>query len=221
MERVYTLLISFPLVVFSLLVPLVVLYWLLVTLRLVPLELFERDSIKHDHMASTLVSLGFVGVPASFALSVLIVFAGVITLAVELLVLRWLPLGLFRVPVGVGVLWGAFALASPLASRVCYAVHRWFHSQRRTLLGEAVEVTGEPDADGWAEAVLLSDRDCHVHLHGKPQSGSMPNVGEHRVLVKFIAEENAYRSVTENAYRDARAHVKRLTLRHKTPSHHA
>ncbi|NWO05003.1 MAG: hypothetical protein HLX50_04715 [Alteromonadaceae bacterium] len=220
MERVYSLLLSFPLVVFTLLVPLVVLYWLLVILRLVPLELFERDSLRHEHTASTLVSLGFVGVPATFSLSVLIVFAGMITLAVELLVLRWLPLGLFRIPLGVAVLWAAFALASPLASSVCYAVHRWFHSQRRTLLGETVEVTGEPDADGWAEAELLSDRNCRVRLHGKPQSGSMPHMGERRVLVKFITRENAYRSVAESVYRDARVHAKRLTLRHKTPSHH-
>lgn len=220
MERVYALLVSFPLVVFSLLVPLAVLYWLLVALRLVPLELFERDSLRHEHMASTLVSLGFVGVPATFALSMLIVFAGVITLAVELLVLRWLPLGLLRVPVGVGVLWGAFALASPLASSLCRRVHRWFHSQRRTLLGEAVEVTAEPDDDGWAEAVLLSDRDCRVRLHGKLQSGRMPHAGERRILVKFITRENAYRSVAESVYRDARAHARRLTLSHTTPSHH-
>ena len=219
MERVYTLLISFPLVVFGVLVPLVLLYWLLVALRLAPLELFERDSLKHDHMASTLVSLGFAGVPASFALSILIIFAGAITLAVELLVLRWLSLGLFRVPLGVAVLWGAFALASPVASGVCHATHRWFYGQRRTLLGEAVEVIGTPDADGWADAVLLNDRNCRVRLHGKPQSGSMPNVGEHRVLVKFIARENAYRSVEKNAYCDARAHAKRLTLQRGASSH--
>ncbi|MDN6180073.1 MAG: hypothetical protein L0I84_03575 [Halomonas subglaciescola] len=225
MERVYTLLLSFPLVVFSALVPLVVVYWLLVTLRIVPLELFERDSLRHDHMASTLVSLGFVGVPASFALSVLILFAGAITLAVELLVLRWLPLGLFRVPVGVGVLWGAFALASPIASGVCHAVHRWFHGQRRTLLGEAVEVIGVPDTEGLAQAVLLSDRACRVRLHGKPH-GHIPQVGERRVLVKFIVGENAYRSVAENDYCNARAHAKRFTLgrevspRHRNNGHH-
>lgn len=220
MEEVNALFISFPMILFSVLVPLVVLYWLLATVRLVPIELFERDSLRHEHTASTLVSLGFAGVPATFALSVLIVLAGLITLAVEFFVLSRLPLGLFRVPLGVAVLWAAFALASPLAARLCHKTHRWFHGQRRTLLGEMVEVTSEADADGWADAVLLSDRSCRVRLHGKQQSGRIPKAGEHRVLVKFIAGENAYRSVNEDAYREARAHAKRLTLQRKTSSHH-
>lgn len=219
MEAVKALLLSFPMFVFSLLVPLVVLYWVLVTLRLLPVELFERDSLRHEQTASTLVSLGFAGVPATFALSVLILLAGLVTLVVEAVVLSRLPLGLFRVPLGVAVLWASFALVSPLAARICHKTHRWFHGQRRTLLGETVEVTSEPDDDGWASAELLSDRECSVRLHGKPQGGSMPHLGEHRVLVKLIAEENAYRSVTTDAYCEARMHAKRLTLGQRTASH--
>ena len=104
MESVRQILLSFPLVVFSALLPLLLIYWLLVALRLASLELFERDSLKGDHLASSMVALGFAGVPASVALTLLVVLAGALTLAVELLLLRWLPLGMMRVPVGVGVL---------------------------------------------------------------------------------------------------------------------
>ncbi|MGM0535505.1 MAG: hypothetical protein ACQEUN_08945 [Pseudomonadota bacterium] len=215
METLRQIALSFPVVVFSVLLALVALYWLLVVLRLARVECFEHDSLKGDHLASTLVALGFAGVPASFALSVLLLLAGGITLGVELAVLRWLPLGLFRIPVGVAVLWAAFALASPLAAGLCHGLHRWFHrhapQQRRCLLGEKVEVRAEADADGRAAAVLVDDPAWQVRLHGKP--GNLPRVGERRVLVKYVAGEDAYRSVPEVEYREARAHLSRLRLR--------
>lgn len=215
METLRQIALSFPVVVFSVVLALGALYWLLVALRLAPVECFEHDSLKGDHLASTLVALGFAGVPASFALTVLLGLAGVITLGVELAVLRWLPLGLFRIPVGVAVLWGAFVVASPLATALCQALHGWFHRhaprQRRCLLGERVEVRDEADAEGWATAVLVDDPECQIRLHGKP--GNLPQVGERRVLVKYVAGEDAYRSVPETEYREARAHLSRLRLR--------
>lgn len=215
MESVREIGLSFPMVVFSVLLPLVLLYWLLVLLRLAPLELFEQDSLKGDHLASSMVALGFIGVPTTFALTLLLLLAGGITLAVELMILRWLPLGLIRVPLGVGVLWIAFVIASPLASRGCAALSRWLHRRapayHRCLLGERVRVLDEPDSDGWARAVLLDHAEYVVSLHGKP--GSMPQVDEIRVLVKYVAQEGAYRSVDEVDFREARSHLRRLRLR--------
>ncbi|NWN83748.1 MAG: hypothetical protein HLX48_12280 [Halomonas sp.] len=214
MPLVMEIALSFPLVVFSGLILLVVIYWVLVALRLAPLELFEHDSLKGDYLSSSLVALGFAGVPATFSLSVLVLIAGGITLLVELLVLRWLELGLFRVPLGVVVLWAAFAIASPLAAVLCGAMRRWFQRQlpgrRRCLLGEHVEVLAEPDAEGWTRASLLDAPRQEIRLHGK--EGSMPRVGEHRVLVKYVAQENAYRSVQAQEFREARAHLNRLRL---------
>ncbi|MBB3185380.1 hypothetical protein FHR95_002961 [Halomonas fontilapidosi] len=220
METVRQIALSFPVVVFSVLVALAGVYWLLVALRLARVECFEHDSLKGDHLASTLVALGFAGVPASFALTVLLVLAAAITLGVELAVLRWLPLGLFRIPVGVAVLWGAFALASPLAAALCHALHRWFHrhapQHRRCLLGEKVEVKAQADDDAAATAVLVDDPQRQLRLHGK--SGDLPQAGERRVLVKYLAGEDAYRSVPESEYREARAHLSRLRLRRRNGS---
>lgn len=215
MESVRQIVLSFPVVVFSALLPLLLVYWLLVTLRLAPLELFEQDSLKGDHLASSMVALGFAGVPASLVLTLLVGLAGGLTLLIELMVLRWLPLGMLRVPVGVGVLWLAFVVASPLASRVCVVLSRLFQRQasgyHRCLLGERVRVQGEADTEGWARAVLLDNAGCEVKLHGKV--GNMPRAGEIRVLVKYVARENAYRSVDEAEFLEARAHLRRINLR--------
>ncbi|MBS9404499.1 hypothetical protein KG088_12745 [Halomonas sp. TRM85114] len=223
MDIIRQISLSFPLVVFTALLALALVYWLLVALHLASVELFEHDSLKHDHMASTLVTLGFAGVPASFALTVLFLVAGSITLALELLILRWLPLGLFRIPVGIVVLWGAFALASPLSAALCHSLHGRFHRRpqlsRRCLLGERVVVTCEADSQGFASAVLADDVGCEVRLHGK--QGAMPVEGERRVLVKYLPGERAYRSVAEADYLDARTRLSRLRLVQKHQGPHS
>ncbi|GHE20153.1 hypothetical protein [Halomonas urumqiensis] len=217
MPAISSIALSFPVVLFSLLLPLMLLYWLLVALRLAPLELFEHDSLKGDHLSSTMVSLGFAGVPVSVALSMLLVLAGAVTLAIEMLVLRWLPLGLFRIPVGVAVLWLAFVLAQPLAAALCHRLHGWFHrhpaTSRRCLLGERVLVTEGASEDELVCAVLVDDPDCLVRLHGK--AGTMPAEGDTRVLVKYLADEDAYRSVAAQDYEDARSRLSRLRLQAK------
>jgi hypothetical protein len=213
MQDILRILLSFPLVVFIGLLALAALYWLLVALRLIPLELFEHDSLRGDHLASTMVSLGFAGVPASFALTLLLLIGATITLALEFLVLRWLPLGMLRIPLGVVVIWAALVLASPPAAGICHRLQRWFHrhTSRRCLLGESVVVQTSPDENDCATAFLADDPDYIVRLHGKP--GAMPQAGERRVLVKYLAEEGSFRSVAEEDYLDARTRLNRLRLK--------
>ncbi|WP_249976024.1 hypothetical protein [Vreelandella olivaria] len=210
---------QFPTVVFTLLLALAALYWLLVLIRLAPLELFERDSLRDDHMASTLVSLGFAGVPSTFALSLLILVAGVISVAIELLVLRWLSLGMLRVPVGVLVLWLSLAAASPIASGFCHALQRALHRyqpfKRRCLLGATV-IVAECQDDEYATATLADEPNSVIKLHCK--AGDFPQEGERRVLVKYLAEERAYRSVVEQHYLDTRVRLNKLRLHHKQHS---
>ncbi|MCK2183746.1 hypothetical protein [Halomonas getboli] len=212
MNAIVSLALSFPLIVFTALLALTAIYWLLVLLRLAPVELFEHDSLRNDNLAGALVSLGFGGVPASVALSALIVLASALALVVELAILRPLPLGFFRVPLGMAVIWAVFALASPLASWLCRRLHRRLHRHptlsRRCLLGERVRVT-EVDADG-ATAVMDDDPGREVRLRGK--EGNWPRVGEMRVLVKYLTDQGAYRSVMEQDYLDARTRLVRLHL---------
>ncbi|MGP9766072.1 hypothetical protein ACT3UM_10110 [Halomonas sp. AOP13-D3-9] len=208
---------QFPSIVFTLFLGLLALYWLLVIIRLAPLELFERDSLKEDHLASTLVSLGFAGVPATLALTIILTIGAVITLAIELLVLRWLPLGLIRIPVGVLVLWVSLVVASPVAAMFCQALHRALHRYRpftrRCLLGQTVVVTERQGAGEQAFAVIDNEPNSTVKLLSKHDA--LPVKGERRVLVKYLPEEGAYRSVSEQTYLETRIRLNRLRLNQK------
>ena len=215
---------SYPLIFFTLLLPVIAFYWLLVAIHIAPLQLFEHDSLRNDNLASTMVSLGFAGIPVSVALTVLFVFAGVFTLLAELLVLRWFDLKVVIIPLGLVVLWAALAVSAPLAARACRRLLRKFRDNpavnQRCLLGERVQVVGYVDAAGCGRAVLCSDGSREVCLHGKP--GCMPKEGEVRVLVKYLADEDRYRSVAEQDFLDARTRLVRLHLveRHEPEQHH-
>lgn len=208
---------QFPSVVFTLLLGLLALYWLLVIIRLAPIELFERDSLKEDHLASTLVSLGFAGVPATLALTIILSIAGALTLTIELLVLRWLPLGLIRIPVGVLVLWGTLVVASPIAAMLCQALHRGLHRYRpftrRCLLGKSVVVIERQDAGEVAFAKIDKEPSSSVKLLSKRDG--LPELGERRVLVKYLPDEGAYRSVSEQVYLETRVRLNKLRLKQK------
>lgn len=210
MDTVRELLISFPFILFSVLLPLVGLYWLLVLLRIAPVELFEKDSLRDDHLASALVALGFAGVPTTVALSWLIVLAAGMTLAVELLVLRWLSVGLFIIPIGVMLLWASFALASPIAESLCRQVGPWFHRHqaRRSLLGKCVKVTQAASDGQPGRAILSDDPSCEVRLLGKQDRRE--GEGEYRVLVKYLPDEDAFRSVTKDTFLETRTRLRQL-----------
>ena len=214
MQPIVSAALQFPTIVFTFLIALLALYWLLVLLRIAPLELFERDSLRDDHMASTLVSLGFAGVPATLALTFLVLIAGGLSLATELLALRWISLGMLRVPVGVLVVWLSFAIASPIAALICHSLHRGLHRYqpftRRCLLGATVIVSSR-ESEEFAMAVIDKEPNSHVRLHCK--KGDCPQEGERRVLVKYLAQEGTYRSVAEQAYMDTRVRLNKLHLR--------
>ncbi|WP_447928354.1 hypothetical protein [Vreelandella sp. EE27] len=216
MQPILSAALLFPTIVFTFVLGLLALYWLLVLVRIAPLELFEHDSLRDDHMASTLVSLGFTGVPATLALTILMLLAGGMTLTLELLVLRWLELGMLRVPLGVVIVWGSLAIASPLAAAICQGLARGLNRfapfKRRSLLGVTVEVTTLEGAE-LAQAVVAHRPRCGVKLHCKEDDAF--NVGERRVLVKYLEDEGAYRSVEEQTYMDTRQRLNTLRLRHK------
>lgn len=211
MELLIQTALTFPAIIFSALLGLVALYWLLVAIRLAPIELFEHDSLRDNHLASTLISLGLGGVPATFALTVLLLLSTVACFLIELLVLRFVPLGGFRAPLGIVIIWASVAVSAPLCVAICQALSRYFHPYRRastrSLLGQTVVVLESSD-DG-PQARLADDSGVVLSLRDK---GRVPVAGERRVLVKYLADDNAYRSVVEQEFLDARVRLSKLRL---------
>ncbi|SFH55664.1 hypothetical protein [Modicisalibacter xianhensis] len=223
MELLVQTALSFPLIILVGLLCLVAIYWLLVAVGLAPVEFFEHDSLRDDHLASTMVSLGFRGVPASIALTALLLYGTLIGFALEWLVLRHLSLGIWRAPLGLVMLWAVLAIAAPLSMATCQALKHRCHQSRKTatraLLGETVIVQEAPDESGLCRATLEDDNDVIVTLHGKRRDCCIPD--ERRVLVKYLASEDAYRSVPQQEYLDAHTRLRKMGLLRKHHGGHA
>lgn len=217
MELLIQTALTFPAIIFTALLGFVALYWMLVAIGLAPIELFEHDSLRDNHLASTLVSLRLGGVPASFALTVLLLFSTVACFLIELLVLRYLPLGGFRAPLGVVIIWASVVISTPLCVATCQALRRFFHPYRsaspRCLLGQTVVVLESSASDDSPQAHLADTPGVVLKLHDKERARSM--AGERRVLVKYLVGADAYRSVAEQEFLDAHVRLSKLRLARK------
>lgn len=132
MSDFFTAILAFPTVLFTIPLGVVLLYWLLVLLGGLDLDLFD-DGDGGDP-GGTLDLLGLGGVPATFALSVLVFVSWALCLlGTELLELRDVHPG-----VGTGVVALSVALSLPLAALVVKPLRRFFELDRAVEHGSLV-----------------------------------------------------------------------------------
>ena len=109
---------SFPTAIYSFLLCVAVIYWLVVAAGLLEVDLLdvEADSMMEggqtEGLAGLLYRLKLDGVPVTLVLTLLFFFAWFACYFIELWLLRHLPLGILRYPFGLVVIAGAFVLLS-------------------------------------------------------------------------------------------------------------
>ncbi|MFZ2266426.1 MAG: hypothetical protein WAV95_02500 [Azonexus sp.] len=128
MTSFYDAAISFPTAIYTTLLGVVMVYWLLALVGIVDFESTNLDIDSDLHadahvdeisdLASYLVALGLNGVPFSVVFTLLTVFAWTTTCLAAMWLLPLVPTTLLRTVAGLGVLLGGFALALPLTARM-------------------------------------------------------------------------------------------------------
>jgi len=128
MTSFYDAAISFPTAIYTTLLGVVMVYWLLALVGIVDFEStnLDMDSDLHadahvdeiSDLASYLVALGLNGVPFSVVFTLLTVFAWTTTCLAAMWLLPLVPTMLLRTVAGLSVLVGGFGLALPLTARM-------------------------------------------------------------------------------------------------------
>ena len=109
---------AFPTVIFSFLLCLAVLYWCVAALGILEVDVLDieadstLESVQPEGLAGLLLKLGLNGVPVTLVLTLLFFFAWSASYFVELLLLRHLPLGILRYPLGLVLVGTPAALAA-------------------------------------------------------------------------------------------------------------
>ncbi len=198
---------SFPTVLFSFLLCLAIVYWAIVALGLVEVDLLdvEADSLlAGDGVAALLSKLKLNGVPVTLVLSLLFAGSWFLSYFAELLVLSHLPLGLLRYPLGLVVAVVALGLSLPVAALICSPLRPMFHKAEavtsKSVLGQTAMVRSGRVTLEHGEAVL-EDGGAGLILKVRADEALGLKRGDRVVLLEYLEAQHAYRVITEDEFR--------------------
>lgn len=198
---------SFPTVLFSFLLCLAIIYWAIVALGLVEVDLLnvEADSLlSGEGVAALLSKLKLNDIPVTLVLSVLALFGWLLTYFAELLILRHLPLGLLRYPLGLVVAVVALGLSLPVAAAVCSPLRPLFRKAEATtsksVLGQTAVIRSGRVTLEHGEAVL-EDGGAGLILKVRAEEAKGFKRGDRVVLLEYLEAQHAYRVITEDEFR--------------------
>lgn len=208
---------TFPTLLYSIVLAFCVAYWLLAATGLVDTDavdgLLLGDVHAHAHVhhadtgdsaapAGMLARLGLSGVPVMLVLTVLAFFGWLCTYFVHLLVLRHLPDGL-RLLAGIATLAGALipgALATSLLLRpVSRLIHRLRPPLPRSILGSAGTVIS-PHVDAQDGRAAFDDGGAGLILQVRAADGARFERGERVVLLSHDEAANTYAVISESEF---------------------
>ena len=217
MTEFYTTALTFPTLIYSILLAFCVVYWLLAATGLVDSDaihglLHHHDGLDgidtgHHHADATdsagiLSRLGLSGVPFMLILSVLVFFGWLITYFAQLLVLQHLPDPL-RILAGIGVLVVALLPGLMLTSLLLRPVARLIMKLRPpvppSILGKAGNVISPrvTDSEGRAE---FEDGGAGLILQVRAPPGTAFQRGERVVLLSFDEQAHTYAVMSESEF---------------------
>lgn len=211
MEIFLQTVLSFPTVLFTFLLCVAIIYWLIVAAGLVEVDLLdvEVDSLlegsgQTEGLAGLLIKLKLGGVPVTLALTLLFFMSWFVSYFVELWLLRHLPLGLLRYPLGLGVAIAALILTVPVCAAICRPLRPLFQKLEMTtstsVLGQVALVRSGKVSLTQGEATL-EDGGAGLILKVRADEARGFKRGDRVVLLEYLEAEHAYRVITEDEFR--------------------
>ena len=199
---------TFPTLVYSVLLPFCTVYWLLAATGIVDFDAvdgwltIDGDTAEPNVVAGMVARLGLSGVPMMLVLTVLSFFGWLITYFAQLLFLQFLPDPL-RMLVGIGVLVAALLPGLLLTSLLLRPVARLIMKLRPpvppSVLGKAGNVISPQvtEREGRAE---FDDGGAGLILQVRAPPGVTFNRGERVVLLSFDEQRDSYAVIAESEF---------------------
>ena len=200
---------AFPVVFFSFLLCVSVLYWLTVALGVLDVDSldFEADAGSEasyaEGLGGLLFKLGLKDVPITLLLTLLVFFGWLFCYFAELLLLRFLPLGLLRYPLGVVLVLASLFLAVPFVRVLTMPLRPLFRKAKgvtsTSLLGQVVVVRSSKVTRTYGEA-NMENGGAGLILRIRADESLGYVRGDRLVLLEYLEADHAYRVVTEDEF---------------------
>jgi len=211
MELFLQIVLSFPTLLFTAMFCLVMIYWSVVALGVLDIDLldFTGDSAAEaagqvEGLAGLLTKLKLNDVPVTVVVTLLTMVGWLITYLCEVWLLQYLPLGVLRYPLGLLVAVVALMLAVPVCAALCRPLRTLFRkaeaSSSKSVLGQVALVRSGRVTLELGEAVL-EDGGAGLILRVRADEAKGFKRGDRVVLLEYLAAEHAYRVISEDEFR--------------------
>lgn len=213
MAALFTTLGSYPTAIFTSLLGVVLIYWLLAIIGLVDFEHsgfdihvdtdtdLHADGTDLGSIASYVVAFGLDGVPFSIVVSLIVLVSWFLTAMFALHVLPWIPAAPLRFIAGTGALVGAFVVAVPVTARLVRPMRRLFvtHTARsnHSLVGQNCKVLTLEVNEKFGRAEV-SDRGAGLNIRIWAASPNSLTRGSQARIVEYDEAAGRYLVEPEN-----------------------
>jgi len=189
-----------------------ILYWLVAAMGIVDVDLLdiEVDSSLENHsmhpegLAGLLLKLGLNGVPVTLILTLLFFFSWALCYFAELFLLRFLPLGILRYPLGLLVVAAALIAVVPVVGMLIRPLRPLFlkleATTSKSVLGQVAVVRSGRVTLTQGEATL-EDGGAGLILRVRAEEAHGFKRGDRVVLLEYLEAEHAYRVITEDEFK--------------------
>ena len=218
MNPFYQNIASFPTVIFTFILAICVLYWLVAVLGFIDIEILDFDLPEADGMeleadglsnpdvlAGLMLRFGLHGVPVTVIVSFIALFGWLICYYLVHFLFGYVPSGILRYLAGIPVLLGSFYVAVMVTAVVIKPLRPLFKkAQQQTVkyvLGQTAVVRSSRVDNTFGEAVL-EDGGAGLILQVRTTGNESFKRADRVVLLEYMKEMNVYRVISEDEFLD-------------------
>ena len=204
---------SFPVSIFSVLLVVVILYWLVASLGLFDIDSFDvdgsdmidgGDSFSGEGLAGLLMKLGLSGVPVTLIITFITLFGWIISYFSVHLFLRFIDTDLVRYSLGTVIFISTFAVAIFLTSIVIRPLRPLFNklgssTTAQMLIGQTVEIRSSSVTSTNGQA-NYEDGGAGMILQVRTDSSELKR-GARAVILSYDPVNHSYQVISEDEFK--------------------
>ncbi|THU03680.1 ubiquinone biosynthesis protein UbiH [Lampropedia puyangensis] len=210
MHQFLNIIVSFPTVVFTILLAFSLLYWMVVLLGLIDTEVldslfFDADGVDAGALAGLLTRLGLNGVPVTVIISLIVLFAWLSSYFATLLLWPLLSNQVAHLLLGAGIFIAALLAAvvlTAIALRPVRALLKKIPQETPKVVLGRIGVVRSATVSATQGYALVEDGGAGLVLQIRTVDETLPR-GTRVVLIEHIAANNTWRVVSEEEFTGA------------------
>jgi len=201
MEQLLAVASQFPTVIYSTLLGIVVVYWLIGMLGLIDLdfdgdiELEMEGDVSVGGLTGLMLTFGFAGVPFSLVFSIIILLCWLISFYLQFYLLTWLPDGWLYYLMGAISSVIMFFISLPITAIVIRPLRGIFKSEEATssqnLVGKEATIATGTVSETFGQARLFNEgAEFLLDVRCDPEHAL--KMGDKVLVIKYMQEQHAY-----------------------------